>query len=261
MTRHAIPALGALACVLGGLLWHALTVPETPGDAPGVTPSGASSGALLEPVPPRAAARGRSDDVAADVAKILARPLFEANRRPPAAAPVAAAAAVVPRVTGLVVTASGRSAIFAVPGDPRPVVVGQGGRVGVFTVRSIEAGAVTLLGPDGPLVLRPSFAAPTTVAAPGAATPGTAPGADNRPRGAAASAGPVAGPPGAGLPPLPPGPLGAFGLPSLPGLPARPADPGAPTSPAPPFQAPPFQAPDPVPLPTQLGNVGQEAPK
>ena len=63
-----------------------------------------------------------------------------------------------------------RSAIFAAAGTGRPAVVGEGGRVGGYTVQAIEAGQVTLAGPGGSQVLRPAFDA----RAPGAAPPPSA---------------------------------------------------------------------------------------
>jgi hypothetical protein len=53
-------------------------------------------------------------------------------------------------------------------------VGGEGGRVGGYTVQSIEAGKVTLAGPGGPQVLRPAFDARAPGAAPplGAGPPG-----------------------------------------------------------------------------------------
>lgn len=91
------------------------------------------------------------------VATTLARPLFRPDRRPPAATPSGPAPAeeALPRLTGIMVSGDGRSAIFA--GSPQPIVLREGGRLGGFTVHLIESGQVTLLGPDGLREVRPSF--------------------------------------------------------------------------------------------------------
>ncbi|MBV9735700.1 MAG: hypothetical protein JO209_07295 [Acidisphaera sp.] len=95
------------------------------------------------------------------VATILARPLFSVSRRPAQESPVAAdqTASALPRVAGVLVGPSQRIAIFAAAdGQNKPTVVAEGDRVAGFLVRSIAPGEVTLLGPQGTRVLRPSFA-------------------------------------------------------------------------------------------------------
>ncbi len=99
------------------------------------------------------------------IAQSLARPLFAPDRRP---APEAAGPGLSgpPRLTGIMITPAGRSAIF-VAGE-RQLVVQVGGVIGAFTVRDIAEQQVMLTGPSGPLVLRPSFGAdgaPTGAAA------------------------------------------------------------------------------------------------
>ncbi len=89
----------------------------------------------------------------------LARPLFSPTRRP-APAPAAAAPgapAGLPRVTAILVSPGGKSVIFAAGDGGKPVVAGEGSRVGAYQVQSIEVGRVTVLGPGGPQVLGPSF--------------------------------------------------------------------------------------------------------
>lgn len=91
-------------------------------------------------------------------ATLLQRPLFSPSRRPPPAAAVAAPDRHgPPRLAGVLIAPSGRRAIFA-----DRVVVAEGGALGRYTVQAIEAGQVTLLGPDGPQVLRPAFAVATS---------------------------------------------------------------------------------------------------
>lgn len=108
----------------------------------------------------------------------LARPLFSPGRRPPAvthgAAPAAEAPPALPRVAGVMVTPAGRRVIFSAK-DAKPVVVGEGGRVGAFTVQSIRAGQVTVEGPGGVRVLGPSFDPEAPVPAPAGALPPSLP--------------------------------------------------------------------------------------
>ena len=152
-------------------------------------------------VPPTAEQAG------ARVADILARPLFNPSRRP--AAPVAAgpgsSEGPLPRMTGVVVSPAGSYAIFA-SGGSKPVVVEVGGRVGAYVVQSIEAGHVTLGGPEGRRVVAPAFD-PKPPAPPAGAT--------------------------SGLPGLPnlTGLQGLTGIPGLGGRPPAPATSGSPGSP------------------------------
>ena len=113
------------------------------------------------PAAPVAAAESgmpAADPTEARVAAILGRPLFDAQRRPPA--PGASAAAVVaelPRLTGVLVTPIGRMAIFVGPGGGKPVVVEEGGRIASWVVEAIRPAEATLVGPEGRHALRPSF--------------------------------------------------------------------------------------------------------
>lgn len=93
-----------------------------------------------------------------ELTAILARPLFNPSRRPVAAAAIADAAMEVPRLAGIVIDRSGRSAIFAAVDHPKPLVLREGGRLGGWSLRAIEASAVTLAGPDGTRVLHLGFA-------------------------------------------------------------------------------------------------------
>ncbi len=141
--------VGALALGLSGAVAWELMGPVEAARGPG--PARAAD-VRAEPVaaPPV--------DAAGDVAAILARPLFSPGRRPLAPNVVAEAtpaAAALPRLTGVLVTGAGKSAIFAA--QPRATVVGEGGRLGRFTVRSIEPGRVVVIGPDGARTVEPSF--------------------------------------------------------------------------------------------------------
>ena len=126
---------------------------------------------LPAPAAPASKPAADADDAGRRVAEVLARPLFSPGRRPAAeAAGPAAAAAALPRMTGVIVTPAGRRAIF-VNGAGKPTVVTEGERIGAYAVQSIEAGRVTLAGPDGQRVVATAFdpkpAPRTTGPAPG----------------------------------------------------------------------------------------------
>ncbi|MBV8576664.1 MAG: hypothetical protein JOZ58_16730 [Acetobacteraceae bacterium] len=86
---------------------------------------------------------------------ILARPLFSPNRRP--AASGARSVSGLPRLAGIVVTGSRRTAIFAAPPGGKLVVADEGTRIGAYDVKGISEAGVTVVGPEGTTVLRPMF--------------------------------------------------------------------------------------------------------
>jgi len=153
MTARALAGLLGLGLVLIGTIAFELTGT--------VADDAAMTATTQPPALPRPAAvplvprNGRQ----AMVDGILARPLFVATRRPAAARVAAPAAAPVnlPRLTGIMVNGSSRSVIFAASEGGRPVVAQEGAQIGAYTVQSIGAAQVTLSGPDGTRILRPSF--------------------------------------------------------------------------------------------------------
>jgi hypothetical protein len=146
------------------------------------------------------------DETPAWVSTILRRPLFEPSRRPqssPAAA--GASPASLPRLTAIIINGHDRKVIFAGAGTAQPIVAEEGSRIGEFMIKTIGAGEVTVVGLDGPHVVRPSF-----------------------------STDPQQGPSGNGLPPRPPVATGPSildllrnGLARSPGGPGLPGLPGA----------------------------------
>ena len=171
MTGRGLAGLLALGAALAATIALELTR-GTADDGGMIAPAPHPAPAL----PSRAAVSPSEEDRQGLVDGILARPLFATTRRPadaPAAGP-AAAPATLPRLAGVLVHGGSRSAIFAATGTGRPAVVGEGGRVGGYTVQSIEAGQVTIAGPGGPQVLHPAFDARALGAAPplGAGPPG-----------------------------------------------------------------------------------------
>ena len=106
----------------------------------------------------RPAAKSASADHSGEwAATILARPLFSPDRRPSAAAAAITSAPGLPRLAGIMVGPFGRSAIFAGDG-PKPLVAQEGARIAGYTVKAIEAAQVRLSGPNGNVVLYPTFA-------------------------------------------------------------------------------------------------------
>src|SRR5262249_12983841 len=117
-----------------------------PDELPRPTPAAAST---------EAAPLDHTDDW---VASILARPLFSPDRRTRADGPIASGAAPVglPRLSGVLVGPFGRSAIFASDAG-KPLIVAEGSRVAAWTVRTIAAGSVEIVGPGGSQTLHPAF--------------------------------------------------------------------------------------------------------
>jgi len=110
-----------------------------------------------------------SDQQRGWVAATLARPLFAPDRRPRAAAKVVArAAAVLPRLTGVLIYGDSRRALFAGADGAKPMAASEGAEVAGFKIQRIEAGKVTLLGPEGARVVRPA-SDPRAAAGPGLA--------------------------------------------------------------------------------------------
>ncbi len=151
MRKPGVPALlAAIAVLLLGVLaaeWR-----MGPARAPAAAVARRIAAAPPpSPVPPAAQAQSWS-------ATILARPLFYPSRRPPAATAVAATeSAGLPRLSAVLVSDAGSTAIFAGPGADKPVIAHVGDTLGAYRVSTISAGQVTLAGPNGQSTLRPSF--------------------------------------------------------------------------------------------------------
>lgn len=129
--------------------------PPPPVQAPGVAPN--------EPAPDY-------------TAPLLARPLFTPGRRPDPAGATPAMAALrppePPRLTGILVTRAGRSAIFAAqPGGLAATVVKEGSRMGPWRVDAIHTADVQLSGPDGQRTVRLAYSDTAQAGAPAAQLP------------------------------------------------------------------------------------------
>ena len=112
---------------------------------------------LALPSPPSAAAAA-AEPLTQWAETTLARPLFSVDRRPPAksaTSPLAEPQSL-PRLAGIVVSSTGRSAIFAGEGD-HSTVVAEGAEVGPYRVVAIHADAVDLTGPGGARTVKPAY--------------------------------------------------------------------------------------------------------
>jgi hypothetical protein len=96
---------------------------------------------------------------------ILARPLLNQNRRP-APQPGTATSDTLPRLSAIIVIGGTRHAIFNAAGQ-KPQLVAEGGEIGSYRLKTVAPDRVDLLGPNGPVTLRPQFipAAPAATAA------------------------------------------------------------------------------------------------
>jgi hypothetical protein len=168
MSARSLLALTGLAAVLVALLvleYHGAdledaTLPTAPRAPSRTAPPRPGLSSLGPGVPQTGAAPSAADRDLTQLDTILARPLFRSARRPPAGAAAAAAGggvANLPRLTGVLVSRTGRSVIFAAGADGKPLVVAEGGRIGAYLVQSIGAGQAVVVGPDGARTLRPAF--------------------------------------------------------------------------------------------------------
>lgn len=186
MIRPLLAGLLGLAVVLTGTIALELNGVVADDDAMSPKdsrpPAARAEPAAAQSAVPLAPAERSADGRQAVVDAILARPLFAATRRPAAVAaapaPAEAAPANLPRLAGVLVNGGSRRAIFAEAGG-KPIVAHEGSQIGAYTVQAIAAGQVTLTGPGGVQVVRPSFdtRAPGQAAAPPpfTAAAGTAP--------------------------------------------------------------------------------------
>lgn len=157
MSGAAVRLLALLCVLLGATLALETSMPSPGSDDP-ETVTGIRAAPRLPRLDSVQKAAQAVDHTDAWVATILARPLFSRNRRP-SAERVAEANATegLPRLTGIAVSPAGRSAIFAGSPGGKPIVVGEGGSVGAYTVRSIRPDQVQVEGPGGTRTVAPAF--------------------------------------------------------------------------------------------------------
>jgi hypothetical protein len=144
--QGAVLAVGGMLAAV--IAWEIVDMPRG-----NVMPAG-TYGSMAK----QAAPRVHLDNLQAWVSPILARPLFSPDRRPAAEMDNVAApgAPHLPRLSGILIGPFGRSAIFANTGS-KPIVLGEGGRIDAYTVKSIDAAQVQLEGPNGVQRLQPAF--------------------------------------------------------------------------------------------------------
>lgn len=141
-TRLPIRLATGLAVLMGALLLAALLWPVMPPEPPTVAAPTAA------PVQLKIAASAAEREQMAE--RILARPLFRADRKPdPSLAATDGRPSQLPRLSGVTLAPSGATAIFQPEGGGKPILVGEGGSVAGWTVRSITAGKVVLAGAGG----------------------------------------------------------------------------------------------------------------
>ena len=162
MSRLAFAALGVIATALAGSLVLEAASEDTGSESVVATTQPAAI------MPSNQSDGFPADQTAEWVATALSRPLFSPDRRP-SRQPVAAVAPVfadLPRLSGILITPSGRSAIFAPSGGGKPVIATEGTTLGPYVVRAIEPEQVTLVGPKGSRVVHPAFDRPAASPAP-----------------------------------------------------------------------------------------------
>ncbi len=157
MRRSGLRLLALLGVLLAATLALEASLPAPGSDDPEMTTGIRPAPRLprMDSVRKVAQAVDRTD---VWVATILARPLFSRNRRP-SAEHVASGDTTegLPRLTGIAMSPLGRSAIFAGAAGGKPVVVGEGGSVGGYTVRAIRPDGVQVDGPGGVRTVAPAF--------------------------------------------------------------------------------------------------------
>lgn len=163
MRARPLVARVLAATLLAGLaVWRAAAPDDAarPDQAPAV-----SMPSTAPPVP--ASARADTRRLRADVATVLARPLFRDGRRPPSlardAADPGATTEGLPRLSGILFDGTAGAAIFEGAGKPRVTRVGD--RIGPYVVAAITPTDVVVRGPDGERHLRPTYSARPAVAA------------------------------------------------------------------------------------------------
>lgn len=180
---------GVLLLVGGCVLFAAIIVAELSGsgdDAPATKPP-----SRAEDAP--AAGPGPAAPLDTLLATTLARPLFDATRRPSRSGGESVSAITDKRLAGIVIEPGQRLAIFAVDGA-KPLALSEGETVDGWRIESITPREVSLRGPNGTETFQPKLdpkrvfptpaQPPVNPTAPGAAQPAVPPVAAAPRRGA-----------------------------------------------------------------------------
>ena len=140
--RVKLPVLLAVLLLEIGCILHGLTRPAVVGET--------------VPPPPAAPRVASPERAPVGIEAMLGRPLFTPGRALPGPGTLAPVPmAVPPRLAGVIVAEQRGRAIFAGP-DGKSIVLGEGGRLGLFTVVAVRPDGVELAGPPGIRTLRPS---------------------------------------------------------------------------------------------------------
>lgn len=148
-------ALLTLAAALAGVVALEVLGGTWDDDAP---PQAAAGSAMPAQVPSAGPGQAEVPSPRAQWAQAaLARPLFNRGRRPLATAQAEAGPAGLPRLAGVVIHGQERSAILVPSDGGKAVVAREGAQAAGVLVQTIQAGQVTVTGPAGTRVLRPTF--------------------------------------------------------------------------------------------------------
>jgi hypothetical protein len=109
------------------------------------------------PPPPAQIISTAGPNLSGEAAILSARPLFRPSRRPFIAAPPPVPQP--PRLSGIVVTGSGKYAVFTLKGG-NPMIAATGQLIGAFKVCEITTMRVVVSGPSGNLTLLTSYPSP-----------------------------------------------------------------------------------------------------
>ena len=149
----AWPVLGLMATALAGMLALEISARDAGDQSTG------SAMSLQPSIPAAVPAAPGHGSVLANAATVLARLLFNQDRRPPAnlAASGVHSPGSLPRLTGVVVASSARRLAIFANSEGKPIVAAEGDRIGGAVIDAITAGQVTMRGPAGIAVLHPTF--------------------------------------------------------------------------------------------------------
>ena len=150
MTPGGMAGLGAVILLLSGTIAYELLGRDAP---PTVLPARTGHPAAVAGTDATAAV-ARSD-IDARVGEILARPVFNPDRRPVGTGTRSVAG--LTRLTGIIVTGSHKVAIFAAEAGGKPVVAEEGSRINAYELKAISNTGVTVVGPTGTIVMAPLF--------------------------------------------------------------------------------------------------------
>lgn len=157
MIPGRVAGLSAVILLLSGTIAYELTSRDVPPASLSAPP-----GHRASPPEMNTPATLRHSGIDARLREVLARPLFNPDRKPVGTGTRNVIG--LPRLTGIIVTGSRKVAIFAAPAGGKPVVVEEGAHINDYELKEISDTTVTVAGPAGTTVMTPLFdAAPSPV--------------------------------------------------------------------------------------------------